>query len=641
VPAATQGATVSATVRAWACDPAGSVVTVRRSRKVRAVPLRLALAQVRAQVGDIDGNVRRVLDAWHRAAEQGADLVVFTELTTTGYPPEDLLLKPEFVRANLDAVRRLAKEGPSGTVAVVGYVGVEEDDLVAEEPGRQDVWEVASAGDMALTNSAAVLADGHVVATYDKFRLPNYGVFDEARYFTPRDEPLVVHVAGVAVGITICEDLWVEPGPVGRAAAAGARLIANLNASPYHRGKRTEREAWAARHVRRDGTWLAYVNVVGGQDDVVFDGDSFLMGPDGKVVARGCQFTEDLVVVDVEVAAPGDAPGDAPASAPTTDGEVVHDLPGGPRERPALSPHRPVERLDPVGEVWHALVTATRDYCHRNGFTEAVIGLSGGIDSAVVAALAADALGADRVLGVAMPSPYSSEHSRTDARALADNLGCAYHELRIDGPLHAVGEVLGDLVVTGFGEQRDDGRTPGVAYENLQARLRGVLVMALSNERGSIVLTTGNKSEYAVGYATLYGDMAGGFAPLKDVPKLLVYDLARWRNARPGPDGTSREVIPTSTIDKPPSAELRPDQRDDDSLPPYEVLDDIIAGYVEQDLGIAGLVARGHDEATVRRVVQLVDRAEYKRRQAAPGPKVTTRAFGRERRVPMTNGWRG
>jgi NAD+ synthase (glutamine-hydrolysing) len=591
------------------------------------VSLRLALAQIRSQVGDIDGNVERTLEAWRRAADAGADVVVFTELTTTGYPPEDLLLKPEFVSANIDAVKRLAVDGPSGTVAVVGYVGTAEGDLVADDPGRPDGWEVASAAGLALTNSAAVLADGRIVATYDKFRLPNYGVFDEARYFTPRDEPLVVSIAGVAVGITICEDLWVEPGPVGAAAGQGAKVIANLNASPYHRGKRAEREDWAARHTSRDGTWLAYVNVVGGQDDVVFDGDSFLMGPDGEVAARGAQFVPDLVVVDVPV--------------DTGDATDLEQLSGHRGERPELAPHEPAERLDPVGEVWHAVVTATRDYCRRNGFTEAILGLSGGIDSAVVAAIAADALGGENVLGVAMPSPYSSQHSLDDAEALARNLGCSYHVLPIDEPVQAFGNVLGDLVVTGFGEQRKDGREAGVAYENLQARSRGVLVMALSNERGSIVLTTGNKSEYAVGYATLCGDMAGGFAPLKDVPKLLVYELARWRNSIAAPRGDSGEVIPASTIDKPPSAELRPDQRDDDSLPPYEILDDIIEGYVEADLGIAGLIERGHDEETVRRVLRLIDRAEYKRRQAAAGPKITTRAFGRDRRVPMTNGWRG
>ncbi|MTV25668.1 NAD+ synthase [Nitriliruptoraceae bacterium ZYF776] len=578
------------------------------------------MAQIGARVGDVAGNVDRVLDAWRAAAEQGADLVVFTELTTTGYPPEDLLLKPEFVEENLDAVRRLAAEGPAGTVAVVGYVGTAEGDLVAEDPAHPEGWEVASELDGHLTNSAAVLADGQVVATYDKLRLPNYGVFDEARYFTPVDEPTVVRVAGVPVGVTVCEDLWVEEGPVRHAADAGARVVANLNASPYHRGKRAEREDRARAHTTRDGTWLVYVNVVGGQDDVVFDGDSFLQGPDGEVVARGAQFTEDLVLVDLELDA--------------EDLDNAIDLPGHRGDRPALADHDEPDRLDPVGEVWHALVRATRDYCHENGFEDALIGLSGGIDSALVAAVAADALGPDHVTGVLLPSPYSSDHSLADAEALVDALGLRSHTLPIGGALSAAGEALGDLVVTGFG--RDDGREPGVAYENLQSRLRGLLLMALSNETGAIVLTTGNKSEYAVGYATLYGDMAGGFAPLKDVPKLLVYELARWRN-----DDAGRELIPTNTIEKAPSAELRPDQRDDDSLPPYEVLDDIVAGYVEQLASVGDLVARGHDEDEVRRVLRLIDRAEFKRRQAAPGPKVTQRAFGRERRVPMTHAWHG
>jgi NAD+ synthase (glutamine-hydrolysing) len=591
------------------------------------VPLRIALAQIAARVGDVDGNVTRVLDAWRRAADRGADVVVFTELTTTGYPPEDLLLKPEFVDANLDAVRRMAAEGPRGTVAVVGYVGTAEGDLVHEDPVRPEGWKVASAADQELTNSAAVLCDGEVVATYDKFRLPNYGVFDEARYFVPADQPLVVGIAGVPVGVTVCEDLWVEPGPVGHAAERGARVILNLNASPYHRGKRAERERWAATHAQRDGTWLVYVNVVGGQDDVVFDGDSFVTSPDGDVIARGAQFDEDLVIVDLPVAAGG--------------GDVEVDLAGA-AEHPALEVHEDLDRLDEVGEVWHALVRATRDYCHENGFTEALIGLSGGIDSAVVAAVAADALGAENVTGVLMPSPYSSDHSLADAEALADAFGMPTHTLEIGAPLAATGDVLGDLVVTGF--DREDGAEPGVAYENLQSRLRGVLLMALSNETGAIVLTTGNKSEYAVGYATLYGDMAGGFAPLKDVPKLLVYDLARWRNANPSPfDGRDDgEVIPTSTIEKAPSAELRPDQRDEDSLPPYEVLDAIVAAYVEDLRSIADIVGSGTaDEDEVRRVVQLIDRAEFKRRQSAPGPKITSRAFGRERRVPMTSGWRG
>ncbi len=571
--------------------------------------LRLAMAQIDARVGDVEGNVVLILDAWRRAAEQGADLVVFTELTVTGYPPEDLLLKPEFVTANLAAVDRLAAEGPPETVAVVGFVGAGEGDAT-----DADHWDVALAT-RNLTNSAAVLAQGRITAVYDKLRLPNYGVFDEARYFTPRDLPCVVDVAGVPVGVTVCEDLWTEQGPMTAAARAGARVIANLNASPYHRGKREERERWVRHHAVQDGTVVAYVNVVGGQDEVVFDGDSMLCDADGRILARGPQFATDLVVVDVEVE--GTA---SPA-------------------RGALPARVEPPRLEPHGEVWAALVRATRDYCHRNGFREAVVGLSGGIDSAVVAAIAADALGPQQVTGVAMPSPYSSAHSVEDATALATNLGCRWLELPIGAPLRAAGQVLAELVATGFDDEggtgaRPDGRQPGVAYENLQSRLRGLTLMALSNEHGSIVLTTGNKSEYAVGYATLYGDMAGGFAPLKDVPKLLVYDLARWRN-RTG------EVIPASTITKPPSAELRPGQLDEDNLPPYDVLDDLVTSYVELDLGLEAIVARGHDPAVAARVVQLIDRAEYKRRQAAPGPKITERAFGRDRRVPITNGWRG
>jgi NAD+ synthase (glutamine-hydrolysing) len=591
--------------------------------------LRIALAQIAARVGDVDGNLDRVFDAWRRAAEQGADLVVFPELAVTGYPPEDLLLKPEFVQANLDAVRRAAAEGPRGTVAFVGYVGTAEGDLVTDDPAPSGS-PVTSAADQELTNSAAVLADGEVVATYDKLRLPNYGVFDEARYFTSVDAPLVVSVAGVPVGVTICEDLWVHPGPVGRAAAAGAGLVVDLNASPFYRGKREERERQVADHTRRDRLHLAYTNVVGGQDDVVFDGDSFVSGPDGAVLARGAQFEEDLVVVDLPI-----EPGPV--------GDDVVALGGAGEDRPALAPREDVARLDAVGEVWHATVRATRDYCHENGFEDALIGLSGGIDSAVVAAIAADALGPEHVTGVLMPSPYSTDHSVDDAVALAEAYGMPTETLHIGTSLEAVGDELGDLVVTGF-DTREDGREPGVAYENLQSRLRGLMLMALSNESGAIVLTTGNKSEYAVGYATLYGDMAGGFAPLKDVPKLLVYELARWRNANPSPrtgedDG---EVIPTNTIDKAPSAELRPDQRDDDSLPPYEVLDAIVAGYVEDLRSIDDIVREvDADEDEVRRVVRLIDQAEFKRRQAAPGPKITSRAFGRDRRVPMTNGWRG
>jgi NAD+ synthase (glutamine-hydrolysing) len=589
------------------------------------VALRVVLGQIAAQVGDIDGNRERVLTAWRAAAAQGADLIVFTELTITGYPPEDLLLKRDFVAANLAALRQLTREGPAGTSAIVGYVGAGEGDTT-----DRDHWDVALAT-RGLTNSAAVLRDGVHVATYDKLRLPNFGVFDEARYFTPRDRPCVVDVAGVAVGVTICEDLWVEQGPTQAAVAAGAELVVNLNASPYHRGKRADRERWVTHHARLGRVPVAYCNVVGGQDEVVFDGDSMLAAADGRIVARGAQFEDDLVVVDVEVAhggadaatvapavAPGGAAGVRPAAVPTV-------------ARRPLPDRRDPPRLEPLAEVWAALVRATRDYCHRNGFADALVGLSGGIDSAVVVAVAADALGPDHVTGVGMPSPYSSQHSRTDAAALAATLGITFHELPIGEPLAAVGDVLDGHVVTGFDQQHAE---PGVAYENLQSRLRGLLLMALSNEHGAIVLTTGNKSEYAVGYATLYGDMAGGFAPLKDVPKLLVYDLARWCNR----DG---ETIPWGTIDKPPSAELRPGQVDQDSLPAYETLDDIVAAYVELDLSIEAIAARGHPFEEVKRVTRLIDVAEFKRRQSAPGPKITTRAFGRDRRVPMSSGWRG
>ncbi len=576
------------------------------------VRLRIAMAQIPSRVGDIDGNSQLVLDAWTRAADRGADLVVFTELTVTGYPPEDLLLKREFVDANLGALERLADQGPQGTVAVVGFVGAGAGDAT-----DRDHWDVSLAT-RDLTNSAAVIADGAIVATYDKVRLPNYGVFDEARYFMPGERPCVISIGGVAVGVTICEDLWTENGPMQQAARAGAKVLVSLNASPFHRGKQADRERWVTHHATQAGAWVAYCNVVGGQDEVVFDGDSMLAAPDGTVVARGRQFRDDLVVADIDV--------DTPASAD------LLALTGAGDERPALPDVDVAERLDEHGEVWAALTRATRDYCHRNGFRDAIVGLSGGIDSAVAATIAVDALGAEHVTGVAMPSPYSSLHSLEDARALADALGCRFEELAIGEMLSSASSTLGDLVATGFGDEATG--TAGVAYENLQSRLRGALLMAMSNEHGAIVLTTGNKSEYAVGYATLYGDMAGGFAPLKDVPKLLVYDLARWRNRDGGP-------IPVSSIDKPPSAELRPGQRDDDSLPDYAVLDDIVAAYVERDLGIDDIIARGHDRDVVAQVVQMIDRAEYKRRQAAPGPKITERAFGRDRRVPITSGWRG
>jgi NAD+ synthase (glutamine-hydrolysing) len=558
--------------------------------------LRIALGQIGASVGDIAANAARITEAWRRAAALEADLIVLPELALVGYPPDDLLLSTDLLAAAERGMDRLAAAGPRGTIAVVGTVGRSGS---ATEP---DEWGVASAT-RGLANRAAVLTGGVATTHYDKMRLPNEGVFDEARYFVPGGTPLVIDVVGVPVGIIICQDLWTAPGPLDLSVAAGARIVVVLNASPYHRGKRAERESWVRQHAAAHGVWVAYVNRVGGQDEVVFDGDSMVADPTGTIVARGAQFAEDLLVLDL----PGV---------------------GAPRERPDLVARTPASALDPIEELWAALVLATRDYCHGNGFREAIVGLSGGIDSAVTAAIAVEALGADAVLGVAMPSPYSSNHSVDDAVTLAELLRIRLETLPIGATLAAAAATLEGLVVSGF----DGERVGGVAYENLQSRLRGLLLMALSNERGAIVLTTGNKSEYAVGYATLYGDMSGGFAPLKDVLKGEVYALARHCNR----DGIR---IPASTIDKPPSAELRPGQLDADSLPDYPTLDAILVGLIEELQSVEELVAAGHPRDEVLRIVGLVDRAEHKRRQSAPGPKVSRRAFGRDRRVPITSGW--
>jgi len=556
--------------------------------------LRIALAQVPASVGDVRENAATVLEAWRTAADAGADLVVLPELALVGYPPDDLLMRPELVDRAESALVRLARSAPGRTAAVIGTVG-------RATRSADDRWGVANAV-LDLANRAALLRDGTVEAIYDKMRLPNEGVFDEARYFIPGTAPLVVDIAGVRVGMIVCQDLWSADGPVSASVSAGAEVLLVLNASPYHRGKRAERETWVIDHARAHSIWIAYVNRVGGQDDVVFDGDSMLAAPGGRIVARGAQFAADLVVVDL-------------------------DLDTG--EGHPLSPqHSPDHELDDMAELWAALVLATRDYCLGNGFDDAIVGLSGGIDSAVTAALAVEALGPDAVLGVAMPSPYSSGHSVEDAVALARALGIRLETLPIGPSLAAASATLSGLVRTGF----DGEHQGGIAYENLQSRLRGLLLMALSNEHGAMVLTTGNKSEYAVGYATLYGDMSGGFAPLKDVLKGDVYALARHVNR----DG---EIIPFSTLDKPPSAELRPGQLDADSLPDYASLDAILVGLVEEQRSVDDLASDGHDRDEVVRVLRMVDRSEHKRRQAAPGPKVSRRAFGRDRRVPITSGF--
>ena len=561
--------------------------------------LRVALAQVNPVVGDLDRNRDLVVATIASAEQQGAALVAFPELVVTGYPPEDLLLKPRFVADNrrvLDEVA--AATGGLGVAAVVGFVDGE---------GRS------------LYNAAAVCAGGQVVGTYHKRRLPNYAVFDEARYFLEGSEALsLFSIGGVRVGLSVCEDVWVFGGPVHELAEGGAELIVNVNASPYHVGKLLLREQTLAERADEAHCPILYVNQVGGQDELVFDGASMVVAADGSVLARAGQFTDEVLVVDVEV-----SPRDVPAGRGLP---LVEVSPPAAPVGPAVVPN-PVPRLDRVAEVYEALVVGTRDYVRKNGFRDAVIGLSGGIDSSLVATVAADALGREHVHGVLMPSRYSSAGSITDAEALADNLGIEHRLIAIEPAQAAFLEMLAPSF---------SGLEPDLTEENLQSRIRGVLLMALSNKLGWLVLTTSNKSESAVGYSTLYGDSAGGFAVIKDVPKLLVYELCRHRNDRAGTD-----LIPASVLEKPPSAELRPDQRDDQSLPPYEELDPIIEAYVEQDRTAAELVAEGYDPEVVRRIVRLVDVAEYKRRQFPPGVRITTKAFGKDRRLPITNGYRG
>lgn len=519
-----------------------------------------------------------------RARSAGADLVLFPELCLSGYPAEDLYLKRHFLEANALALSELAAEA-DGITTLVGFP---EPSVAGSGPAAGDAPAPRGAH-----NSLALLRDGKVEAVYRKHRLPNYAVFDEQRYFQPGTEPLVVEVAGVKIGLTICEDVW-EPGPPASAEAElGAQLIVCASASPYHRGKRAAREEMFARRVTDLGVPFAFCNLVGGQDELVFDGASFVVAADGSILGRAPQFEEDLLIVDL----------------------------------PATEPAAVAEPLDDVAEVYAALVTGLRDYVAKNGFERVVIGMSGGIDSALVALLAADALGPERVTGVVMPSPYSSGETQSDAHAIIENLGAQGVEISIARAMDAYGVALTEAL---------EGAPEGVAAENLQARIRGNLLMALSNANGWLVLTTGNKSEMSVGYATLYGDMAGGFAVIKDVPKLLVYALVRHRNAEAG-----KELVPAAVIDRPPTAELRPGQRDEDSLPPYEVLDEILAAYVEGDRSRDEIVAMGYEADIVAEVLRKVDRAEYKRRQAPPGIRITVKAFGRDRRLPITNRFAG
>ena len=563
--------------------------------------VRVAACQINTVVGDLDGNAQRIAAALDAAEQGGADLAVFPELTITGYPPEDLLGRPAFVADNQAVFARVAAAA-GRCAAVVGYVD-------SDRSGR-------------LFNAAALCVEGQVIGRYHKRLLPNYGVFDEQRWFVPGDDPpLRLVVAGVPVGITICEDMWVSGGPMAAQAAAGARLLVNLNASPYSRGRREERLAVLCQRVAETGCPVVYVNQVGGQDELVFDGASLVMGPGGTLVASAGQFVEEVLVADVDVDVPVPDNGDGDTG---TGVVVVSTASRRPAGAPSAAPVAAV--LDPEAEVYEALVLGTRDYMGKNGFADAVIGLSGGIDSSLVAAIAVDALGPGHVYGVTMPSRYSSEGSVADAVTLAANLGIDVATASIEEAHQALATTLDPLI---------PGRPTGLTDENLQSRIRGVLLMALSNAKGWIVLTTGNKSEMATGYSTLYGDSAGGFAVIKDVPKTLVYALCRHRNRRAGFD-----LIPDPVLTKAPSAELRPDQRDDESLPPYAVLDPVVAGYVEGDRSPDDLIRAGYDPEAVGRVVELVDRAEYKRRQMPPGVRISGKAFGKDRRMPITNHYR-
>jgi len=546
--------------------------------------VRVAGAQVNLVVGDIKGNESRILESMAWAAAEDADVLLLPELAINGYPPEDLVQRDDFVEDGLESLRRIAAASGAMTV-VVGFVD-RVDDLPSDSGdslGRN------------VANAAAVLGGGRIIGVYHKVLLPNYGVFDEDRYFRPGSSPsLIWDIGGVAAGVSVCEDVWSADGPPSSQAAAGARLLLNINASPFHRGKAEERERMLADRARRAGAPLVYLNLVGGQDELVFDGASVAFTAEGQLVHRSPQFEEDLFVVDVP-------------------------LPGESFEPGAVTP-----LLEESEEVYRALVVGLRDYVGKNGFEGVVLGLSGGIDSALTATIAADALGGDSVWGIAMPSRFSSEHSIEDARSVARNLGIRFDIVPMDAVYSSFLSILDPMF---------QGTEFGVAEENLQARARGAILMALSNKFGPMVVATGNKSEMAAGYATLYGDMVGGYSVLKDVFKTLVYQLALWRN-RTG------EVIPQSSIDKPPSAELRPGQRDSDTLPPYEVMDRILERHIEQDEGVEEIVAAGFEREVATRLIAMVARNEYKRRQAAPGVKITTKAFGKDRRLPITNGYR-
>ena len=574
--------------------------------------LRLAMAQINPTVGDLQGNTGKIIRLIEEARTLGADLVAFPEMAIPGYPAEDLLLKPSFIRDNVEAMHKVV-EASRDIAVVVGFVDADSD----------------------IYNASAVAWQGELVGVYHKIYLPTYGVFDEDRYFRRGNACPVYAINGVGVGVNICEDIWHPVGPIAVQKDAGAEVIVNINASPYHSGKRSYRERMVATRAADNGLYVAYLNTVGGQDELVFDGGSLIFDQNGELVARGKEFQEELIVADLDIGAvfrsrlrqprPRQADQDQLREIGTP--ELVPVSQYRDVARPPLPPRENVEPLGPGTEVYSALVLGTGDYVRKNGFKKVIVGLSGGIDSSLTASIAVDALGRENVLGVAMPSRYSSEGSIADAKILARNLGI---ELWVTSIEAAHGAFLDML------EPHFQGTEPNIAEENVQARIRGAILMAISNKFGWLVLTTGNKSEVAMGYATLYGDMVGGFAVIKDVPKTLVYKLARWRNE----NGHPKTLIPEAVFDKPPSAELKPDQTDQDTLPPYDVLDPIVKAYVEDDYSFQEMVDMGHDAQVVRQVITAVDRNEYKRRQAAPGVKITPRAFGKDRRLPIVNKYR-
>ena len=574
--------------------------------------LRIGMAQINTTVGDFAGNTQKILEAVAEARSLGVDVLTFPELAICGYPPEDLLFKPQFVEENLRSLERVV-DGSSGLTIVVGFVDAKED----------------------LYNAAAVVNDGKLVCVYHKIHLPNYGVFDENRYFRAGSECPVYIIAGIGVGINICEDIWHEAGPATTQAYSGAEVIVNISASPYHFGKGNFRERMFGTRASDNVAIIVHNNLVGGQDELVFDGNSMVLDEKGQLIARGKLFEEDLIVVDLDVESVFRARLHDPRwrketlllEEPQRRGTkvVISKVPSS-SPKPPLPP-RQLQVYSLPGEIYDALVLGTHDYILKNGFEKVLIGLSGGIDSSLVAAIAVDALGSSNVVGIAMPSRYSSLASTSDAELLAQNLGIRLLTIPIEKTFQAYLEMLAKTF---------EGTEPNVTEENIQARIRGNILMALSNKFGWLVLTTGNKSEMATGYTTLYGDMAGGFAVIKDVPKTMVYELTRYRNSLAG-----LEPIPSAIIDKPPSAELKPGQQDIDTLPPYEQLDPVLTAYVEEDKSVEQIIAMGLDEEVVKRAAPLVDTSEYKRRQAPPGIKITPRAFGRDRRLPITNRFKG